>query len=356
MLLCRSAVIALLLWAGVAYADDPLAVLREVGKTWTFERMVGPSVAKLTGGKGPRMRCKVTAASADGGVTQSTIECGLVSVNGETLVDPEAETLHLVFEGGGVRELRHGTPEEIADKGHVWLFTIPRLSAYTWRRQPTRGRGEQRIAIRVHDEKQTVNRVKTAVWIAETTLQNDDGSPAEPSGAVAAFAVGVGPTLRCMVRRADPAYRCWRLASDEPVLPDREVAPSTQPGRGPSEPAPAQKRVGPRVAVASSRAENKSSLSERTVAAKIGGGYSAGIRKCYADLLRRKPSWRGPLQLDFTVNAVGKLGDVKARASDDGLAKCVGDAMASWSFPIPQSEYGEPRNARFVIDLKLSNE
>jgi hypothetical protein len=108
------------------------------------------------------------------------------------------------------------------------------------------------------------------------------------------------------------------------------------------------------VSVASKAAHDKSSLSAVAVAAKLTSSYLPGIRRCYEELLRKRPAARGALVLDFTVNAVGRLDDPSVKTADDTLAGCVRGVMTSWRFPIPQSEYSEPRTARFTIDLRLA--
>jgi hypothetical protein len=194
------------------------------------------------------------------------------------------------------------------------------------------------VVVAVHDEVAAVLGAKTALWVAESTSRT--GTAGEPVIAAAAFAPGVGPVLKCTVTRSKhgSTYSCLRRIEEPP------------PG-DPTPPKPSPVAV---IRVASKTAHDKSSLSAAAVAAKLTSTYMPSIRRCYEALLREKPAARGALVLDFTVNAVGTLTDPAARTAEDTLAACVHGAMASWRFPIPQSAYSEPRNARFTIDLRLA--
>ncbi|MEO7735680.1 MAG: AgmX/PglI C-terminal domain-containing protein, partial [Kofleriaceae bacterium] len=184
-------------------------------------------------------------------------------------------------------------------------------------------------------------------WIAEASYRGPTrgGSVAPPVRAAAAFAPGVGPALKCTIggEPGAPRYTCLRLIAEPANVPIALAKPRPKPIAT--------------IAITGKTAHNKSSLSAAAVAGKIAASYVPAIRRCYSELLRKKPSAGGALQLDFTVNAVGKLSEPGAKAADAALepvASCVRDAMAAWQFAIPQSEYGEPRTARFGIALRLA--
>jgi hypothetical protein len=321
-----------------AWADDAFAVLREVDRAWTFERVTGPDLGLLGAqGTAARVRCKVAEVKAR--PTRSRIECATLPA--DPLATPQpVEGLTLVFGDQEVRQLVDEDPAQLTARANAGPFTFPRTLKGSWRYADARPDGA-RVEVRVHDERMDVAGAPTTVWIAEWTGHpprsagpRDD----EPRG-VAAFAPGIGPVLRCSIdgTHGAPAYSCLRLVAE--------------PAADPAKPRP---RPAPTVAITSKSAQDKSSLSAAAVAAKLNTAYLPGVRRCYAELLKRKPAARGAIELDFIVNAVGKLAEPKAKTADDALATCVRTQMDDWRFPIPQSEYGEPRTARFTITVKLA--
>ena len=320
--------------------DDPFAVLREVDRAWTFELASGPSRALLAPVMGAsHVRCRVAEVSTAGALPRSAIDCAPVAEAGDPLTAPARQRLNLVFDATGVRELRVDDPAQVAERTNAGAFTFPRVLAHRWRYDQT-GADGARVAIAVHDERATLRGAPAALWIAEASYRAAPaaGSTAAPVRTAAGFAPGVGPALRCTIRDEARAstYSCLRLIAD-PVAD------------APPRPAPK-----PWIRITGSRAQDKSSLSAAAVVAKITTAYLPAIRRCHAELVRKKPAARGTLQLDLTVNAVGKVTEPRATAGEDRLAACVRGGMADWRFPIPQSEYGEPRNARFLIDLRFA--
>jgi hypothetical protein len=336
--------------SGARADDDPFAMLRERERAWTFELVTGPSIGALAPVQGaPLARCRVVALAAIGTVARSRIECtALAEATGEVAA-ALAQHFTLAFEPTGVREtvIESDEPAVLAAKTNAGAFTFPRKLAHTWSYEGERPDGAHAM-ITAHAEPAVVRGTPGTWWITEASYRGAtrQGVVAEPVRAAAAFAPGVGPALKCTVGREPGAtrYMCLRLVAD-PAPPT--VAPIAKP----------RPRPVATVAITGKTAHNKSSLSAAAVAGKIAASYVPAIRRCYGELLRKKPSAGGALQLDFTVNAVGKLSEPAAKTAEaalDAVARCVHGAMAAWQFAIPQSEYGEPRTARFVIDLRLA--
>ncbi len=328
---------------GVAHAeDDPFAMLRERDRAWTFELATGPSIGALAPVKGaPHTRCRVADTAPVGSVARSVIECAPVgAVTGERAAQL-TQRFYLVFEPAGVREVMFGPddPAQLVERSNAGAFTFPRALAGRWSYDVKRPDGT-RVIVAVHEELAAVHGTKTTLWVAESTTQTDTAGA--PVIAAAAFTPGVGPALKCTATRSKrtSSYSCLRRI-DEPVA-----------AVTPPKPRPVAA-----VSVVSKTAHDKSSLSAVAVAAKLTASYLPGIRRCYEELLRRRPGARGSLVVDFTVNAVGTLADpavtTAGKATDDTLAGCARREMTSWRFPIPQSQYSEPRNARFTIELRL---
>lgn len=340
MELRRGHAVAILIALGVparAHAEDALAVLREVDRAWTFERVTGPELGRLGAeATAAKVRCKVAEVKAR--PVRARIECATVPADPMATPQP-VQGLTLVFGDKEVRQLVDEDPAQLAARGNAGAFTFPRTLKGSWRYADARPDGA-RVEVSVHADKMDVAGAPTTVWIAEWT-----GQPARRAGprddvprAVAVFAPGIGPVLRCSIdgTHGAPSYSCLRLVAE------------------PADPSKPKPRPAPTVAITSKYAQDKSSLSAGAVASKLSAAYLPAVRRCYAELLRKKPAARASLELDFTVNAVGKLADPKAKTGEDALATCVQTAMADWRFPIPQSEYGEPRNARFTITVKLA--
>jgi hypothetical protein len=272
-------------------------------------------------------------------VDRSVIECAPIAAVTSQVAALLSQRLYLVFESEGVREVVFGTddPAQLAERTNAGAFTFPRALARRWSYDAERP-GGARVAVAVHEEMMAVHGAKTALWVAESTTRT--GTAGEPVIAAAAFAPGVGPMLRCTVAgpKGKSVYSCLRRIDDPPV---DALTP------------PKPRRVAT-VKVASKKAHDKSSLSAAAVAAKVTSSYLPGIRRCYEELLREKPAARGSLVLDFTVNAVGTLTEPTAKTVEESLAACARGAMTKWRFPIPQSEYSEPRNARFTIDVRFA--
>jgi hypothetical protein len=354
----RSAMMAIvatsLLGPAVASADDdPFAMLHERERTWTFELVTGPSLAALSPvTSAPHARCRVaevttTDAAANAVtatraltrmLTRARIECAPVAEGGGAVAPALSQRFTLLFDAAGVREAVHDADDNLAVLAHgsnAGAFTFPRKLARRWRHD-VQGPDGARAVVTVREAPAGVGRAPSVQWIAEATYRGP-GRDVEPVRAAAAFTPGIGPTLKCTIGRDAGAtkYTCLRRIA-EPVAD------------------PARPRPVAQISVIGKTAHNKSSLSAAAVAAKITASYLPAIRRCYTELLRKKPGARGALQLDFTVNAVGKLAEPRARTIDESLAECVRSAMVGWRFPIPQSEYGEPRDARFAVGLRLT--
>lgn len=330
--------------------DDPFAMLRERDRAWTFELVSGPSLAGLVPVKGaPRTRCRVAELAAVGTIARSRIECAALAEATGEVAAALAQRFTLAFEPTGVRELVIESDDAavLAETTNAGAFTFPSKLVPRWRYDGKRPDGA-RAEITVRDEPAVVRGTPGRWWIAEASYRGPTrgGNVAQPVRAAAAFAPGVGPALKCTVggKAGATRYTCLRLIAEPTIV---ALAPLAKPRPSPIA----------AIAITGKTAHNKSSLSAAAVAGKINASYLSAIRRCYGELLRKQPTAGGALQLDFTVNAVGKLSEPGAKATGATLApvaSCVRDAMATWQFAIPQSEYGEPRTARFGIALRLA--
>ena len=318
---------------------DPFAVLREDGRSWSYEMTSGASLSALVvPPQSHRWRCEVKPWTAPGAAERTSLVCG---GDGAAPDGPEpgaAWTFWLVFDQVGVRQLDEpGT--DAGDRSKTLGFTFPRTLRGTWKLDDKAPDGA-RARVTVREQTATVRGVARKVWVAEAErwAPAADGKVATPERQVVQFLPGLGPVLMC-TRPGKPGseYRCLRLAADPPPPPERKPAPP--PGR---------------VAIASKRAHDPSTLKAGDVATRISSSYLGGVRRCYLAVLANRPAARGALTLDFTVNAVGKTTAIAVKGFDDKIADCVARQVADWRFPIPQSTYAEPRNAGFTVGLTLA--
>ena len=156
---------------------------------------------------------------------------------------------------------------------------------------------------------------------------------------------GRGPVLLCIV--IGPVFSCLRrseMTDAERVAVSQGGEPARHDEGSMSSQRPPPKPV-PRVALAKKLATDKSSLSATAVADKL----MPAIKRCYATLLAKKPAAKGAVTVSFTVNAVGKVEGATTDAFDPAMVSCVAPALTATRFPIPMSDYGEPRTARFTL-------
>ena len=368
-----AALIAVVLLASSAHADspkdplatgpgpaeapaDPLAVLRDPSQSWTYEMVKGASIAALASPPGglPRMRCKVAPWNAPGKLARSVIECEVVTAPGESPPPPGAATsmsLWLVFDDAGVRQLE-GRDADVADRSKTRGLTFPRRLAGRWKLDE-KGRDGTRTQVIVREEIVPVGGAPRKVWVSEATLWPPPagGKVSEPAREIIRFAPGVGPVLICSLpAKLAPTHLCLRLVDDGTAI---VRTPDKPPPPGENKPPPPPAPPG-RVSISSKQAHDPSTLKAADVAAKLASAYLAGVRRCYLAALAKRPAARGALTLGFTVNAVGKTTALSVKGFDDELAGCVAKQAVDWRFPIPQSTYAEPRNARFTIGLALA--
>ena len=322
---------------------DPLAVLRDPSRSWTYELVKGESLAALAPAPGmPRMRCKVAPWDAPGKLARSVIECEVVAPPGQPAPPAGAATstsLWLVFDDAGVRQVE-GRDADVADRSKTRGLTFPRRLDGRWKLDE-KGRDGARTQVIVREELAVHRGASRKVWVAEAQRWPPPagGKVGEPARELVRFVPGEGPVLICsQPANLAPAHLCLRLVDD--------AAPAVPP---PPPPAPAG-----RVSISSKQAHDPSTLKAGDVAAKLAAAYLGGVRRCYQVALARRPGTRGTLTLAFTVNAVGKTTAISAKGFDDEIAGCVAKQAAGWRFPIPQSTYAEPRNARFTIVLALA--
>ena len=159
-----------------------------------------------------------------------------------------------------------------------------------------------------------------------------------------------GMPLR-VVRDAVSAYLCLPLTTVTGALgtwADAAPAP-TGPTAAPA-PAPS-----PTLTITGRKARMKTTLTADGVVRKVQSSYMTGLNRCYRTTLAKKASASGSIGLVFTINAVGKTESVAVTAFDPALGTCVKDLVATWRFPIPQSQYAEPLATIYELTLKATS-
>lgn len=324
--------------------DDPFAVLRDPARRWVFQPMRGDALDKLAPSNHmPWLLCKAVAwepPKPDRGdkLVGSQLSCEPAPAPGSSgfvPVSAPVTMLWLVYEAGGVRQVEGDYPATLHDKARSRSFTFPAQLAKPWTFDE-RGTEGARVTIGVRAQPMTVLGVSRPVWVADAKRWTNPSDP--PAHELAVFAPGIGPALLCSIRPTAPMYQCLQLAEDKAPKPVK-----------PPPPPPPQ----PQVSIATRVAHDKSSLKIDTVAAKVLANAGA-VRACYQRVLAKQPTLRGVVSLDFTVNAVGKTTAIAARGVNDDVAACIAKLAAGWTFAIPQSEYSEPRTARFSLGIKLA--
>lgn len=324
---------------------DPLAVLREPGRGWVFKRVFGKSLTSLVEpGQEVLWLCEVKPWTAPGPLVRSSLVCDR---HPKALDGPESGsewTIWLVFDDVGVRQLDEETTNA-GDRTRTRGITFPRKLEGTWKLDE-KGRAGGRTLVSVREDTARVRGVARKVWVAEVQRWDPPvgGKVADPAEYHVQFIPDVGPVLMCQ-GRPGPGYECLQLVEAKPPPPPPPPDASKPPAPPPPPPPPG------RVTIASKVAHDPSTLKAADVGAKIASAYLGGVRRCYLAVLAKQPRARGELSLVFTVNAVGKTTMITVKGFDDGVASCVAKLVNDWRFPIPQSTYAEPRNARFTIGL-----
>lgn len=330
--------------AGSPAAPDPFAVLREDGRSWSYETALGESLSTLVvPPQGARWLCEVKPWTAPGEAERSSVVCDLDGAAPDGPDTGAAWTLWLVFDQVGVRQVDE-QDTDVGDHSKTLGLTFPRKLRGTWKLDEKAPDGA-RTRVTVREQTANVRGVARKVWVAEAERWAPpiDGKVAAPDRHLVHFVPGLGPVLMC-TREGKPGsqYHCLRLTANPP--------PDSPPASPDSPPAPPQGRV----SISSKQAHDPSTLKADDLAAKIASSYLGGVRRCYQAVLAKRPTTRGALTLDFTVNAVGKTTAISVKGVNDGLAGCVATQIAGWRFPIPQSTYAEPRDARFTLGLALA--
>lgn len=128
-------------------------------------------------------------------------------------------------------------------------------------------------------------------------------------------------------------------------------APGATAGGGPSgKPAPTPSG---RASLSNHRANDPSSLGSSAVAAKILSTYMLGIKRCYRQRLVQEPAARGRVTLSLEVGETGRVSRHDARGFDASIDACIEQLVATWRFPLPKDDAGDPTTASFQLDLTL---
>lgn len=315
------AAIALIAAAGqVARADekdDAFEPLRQRGTSWRFQHVRGAALDALAAVPGAaEVRCTVAAVRelADG-VVRAELAC---SGGG-----PLPETRVLQLDRTGVREL---IGDETTAAGP---FTFPHDLRDGWRLVVRSRDGTRRTFTGVVLPGPTPR--APVHWQVESTAVAGVAAgqvAGPPVVAVTRYQPGHGPTLMC-TRRSD--YDCLQLI---------ETAPAPAPP-------PSPPKARPTVALASSSAAVKSTLAP----AKVGAALRPHVTGCYRGKLATA---RAKLSVVVTINAVGRPEDLRVTGGSPELTRCVTTAVTGARFPIPQSEYAEPRAVRYTAVFQLS--
>ncbi|HEY0480811.1 MAG TPA: hypothetical protein VGD37_25025, partial [Kofleriaceae bacterium] len=145
---------------------DPFAVLREDGRSWSYEMTSGASLSALVvPPQSHRWRCEVKPWTAPGAAERTSLVCG---GDGAAPDGPEpgaAWTFWLVFDQVGVRQLDEpGT--DAGDRSKTLGFTFPRTLRGTWKLDDKAPDGA-RARVTVREQTATVRGVARKVWVAE---------------------------------------------------------------------------------------------------------------------------------------------------------------------------------------------
>ena len=95
-------------------------------------------------------------------------------------------------------------------------------------------------------------------------------------------------------------------------------------------------------------------LGVEDVLGKLNGVYMTGLQRCYKKSLAMNPYLSGKLDLQFTVDATGRVSSDAQGNGDTGIAACVEGLMQRWHFGVALNDRAEPTDASFRISLILS--
>jgi TonB family protein len=97
--------------------------------------------------------------------------------------------------------------------------------------------------------------------------------------------------------------------------------------------------------------QGDTTLTGDQVSQKIQSVYFAGLKRCFADTLKRDPHAGGRAVLTFTVKEDGGVTDATATGIDDMLDACFVKKMESWRFDRPLDKNGKPTTTSFSIPV-----
>ena len=87
---------------------------------------------------------------------------------------------------------------------------------------------------------------------------------------------------------------------------------------------------------------------------KTASVYLAGLKRCYKQLLRSKPTARGTLRIGFTVAKDGRVADPAVHGIDPALETCVLAELNRYRFPIQRDAAGSASESAFSLDLEMT--
>ena len=163
-------------------------------------------------------------------------------------------------------------------------------------------------------------------------------------------------------KQPDPHWDHFALlarSGDRRVAIPLVVPPRAQPamvgGRGPAGPAkivPIDQGGSTPVTTTAHVAVTDSDGTE-VIRNKIESAYLAGIKHCYKQLLRSKPTAQGTLGIGFTVTTDGRVATPTAHGIDPTLETCVLAQLKTYRFPIQHDAAGNATEPAFHIKLKM---
>ena len=88
--------------------------------------------------------------------------------------------------------------------------------------------------------------------------------------------------------------------------------------------------------VAATMPAQSTTLTPDLVLAKVRGGYTSGVQRCYTRYLKNR-SGHGRVLVSFTVDERGRAQDGAASGVPHRLGDCIVAEVARWRFPAPAS-------------------
>jgi hypothetical protein len=222
----RALIAIALVACGRSEPTDPLAVLQDTSKAWTYDVVAGKSIDALAPvPAAPTVRCKVTKPESflQTKKIHRAIECNpTAQAPASPLNRVMFKRMTLIFDRDRVREVY-----DLGDGIRSALgFSFPRaLAASTWTYDNEERSVKSHVEVRA--ETRDVLGKQRTVWVATGTYSTEfDGDKGGPTLGAAIFAPKLGPVLMCDHDNDTKTYSCLRLAGVSEV---KKIAPKLSP-------------------------------------------------------------------------------------------------------------------------------